>query len=91
MVEAITIFCSETGLSNEDAEAVALASILPAHHPAVVALAPGLWVKIVKHLGCRPRDLVARCAGKLREELIERYQASKVSKIQLVKGILLFI
>lgn len=86
LIECITSLCSSSGLTTEDAHLLAIEALLPTHHPSIVALAPNLWVKIVKHLNCKPKDLVARRAGHFRSSLIEGYKNTLVSIFFIILG-----
>lgn len=81
VIEFITSVCSPTTLSREDAQSVAIAALLPAHYPLVVNLAPELWVKISKHLDCKPKHLVAQRASHLIKLLVEEYKSSQVCTV----------
>lgn len=80
LIECIISLCSSSGLTVEDAHLLAIEALLPTHHPSVVALAPNLWVNIVKHLNCKPKDLLAQRASHFRSSLIEGYNNTFVSR-----------
>ncbi|CAG9865117.1 unnamed protein product [Phyllotreta striolata] len=73
VTECITTLFSVSGAPVEDIQLLAVDSLLPAHHPAVVALVPNLWLKVIKHFNIKPKDLVARQAAKFNELLIDNY------------------
>ncbi|CAH1977085.1 unnamed protein product [Acanthoscelides obtectus] len=74
VVECIRTLCSSTGLTPEDVQLLAMDALLPCHHPAVIALEPTMWIKIVRHLGCKPKELVAKRATQFRQMLVENYK-----------------
>ncbi|CAH1119168.1 unnamed protein product [Phaedon cochleariae] len=73
IIECITTLCSLKGISTEDVQLLALDALLPTHHFSVAGLAPDLWVKIVRHFECKPRDLIAQRASHFRQVLVEKY------------------
>ncbi|KAJ8939614.1 hypothetical protein NQ318_012337 [Aromia moschata] len=79
LIECITTLCSSSGLTSEDVHLMAIEALLPAHHPSVIKLVPNLWVKIIKHYNCKPKDLVAQRATHFRQALVESYTATPVS------------
>ncbi|XP_045475078.1 eIF-2-alpha kinase activator GCN1 [Harmonia axyridis] len=83
LVECISTLCSSTKLSVEHKELLALDAILPCHHPVVSAAAPGLWLKIVKHLGIQPKDLVVKYIAQFKSDLIENYHTSSAKQFAL--------
>ncbi|KAK9878672.1 hypothetical protein WA026_023121 [Henosepilachna vigintioctopunctata] len=76
LVECISTLCSPTKLSKEDRELLALDALLPCHHAVVASAAPGLWMKVIKHLGIKPTDLVRKYQSHFKKDLIENYHAS---------------
>lgn len=80
IVECITSLCSAPGLGNEHCQLLAMDALLPSHHPAVVAVAPDLWIKVIKHLNIKPKDLVAQQAQFFRKILVQEYHTSPVSQ-----------
>ncbi|KAG5899951.1 hypothetical protein JTB14_002498 [Gonioctena quinquepunctata] len=74
LIECITALCSAKGLTSEDVHLLAIDALLAMHHPSVFSLAPNLWIKIVKHFQCKPKDLVAQNATQLRKILVEEYE-----------------
>lgn len=83
LVECVTAICSAKGLQSEDAQLVALAALLPAHHPAIVAISSDLWIKIVKHLSLEPLKFVAEQESSLKTLLVDRERISPVSHLFL--------
>ncbi|KAJ8966633.1 hypothetical protein NQ314_003400 [Rhamnusium bicolor] len=80
LIECITSLCSSSGLTPEDVHLLAIEALLPTHHPSVVGLAPDLWVKIVKHFNCKPKDLVAQRASHFRQTLVDEYKDSPTNE-----------
>lgn len=78
VIECITALCSSSG-SAEDAQLVALEALLPTHNPAIVNIAPDLWIKIVKRLGLEPHLFVEQQLSNLKKLLIEEFTATPVS------------
>lgn len=74
IVECLTSICSSKGMTPEDVHFLAMDSLLPSHHPSVVNMAPDLWVKIVKHLECKPKDLIVQRASHFRKVLVDEYK-----------------
>lgn len=50
--------------TNSEIEAMAMASLIPAHHPVIVLQRPNLWKVIMKQLKHSPKDFVERKAEK---------------------------
>lgn len=82
LVECITSLCSSPGLTNEEIHLIALDAFLPAHHPSVISGAPDLWVKVIKHLNVKPKNLIAQQADFFRRVLVQEYSTSPVSFLQ---------
>ncbi|CAG9759746.1 unnamed protein product [Ceutorhynchus assimilis] len=80
VAEFITSLCRADNWSIEDAQDVAIATILPAHHPFVITLDPGFWIKISKQLKCVPKYLMVQRSSELTKLLIEEYKVSKAYK-----------
>nr|CAI5870228.1 unnamed protein product [Callosobruchus analis] len=57
-----------------DVQLLAVDALLPCHHPSVTLLDPNMWIKIVRHLGCKPKELVGKRATQFRQMLIENYK-----------------
>ncbi|KAF7282220.1 hypothetical protein GWI33_003020 [Rhynchophorus ferrugineus] len=72
VVECIMAICSSTP-TLEDSQHLAIAALLPSSHRLLVTLVPTLWIKIVKHLGCNPKNLVAQAVDHLRDILADNY------------------
>lgn len=81
-MECISNLCSSSKLSLEHKELLALDALLPCHHPVVISAAPGFWLKIVKHLGIQPKDLVVKYITQFKSDLIENYHTSSVSEVK---------
>lgn len=79
LVECVTAICSAKGLHGEDAQAVALAALLPAHCPAIVATSSDLWVKVVKRFGLDPHHFVGEQQATLKAILVDSERISPVS------------
>lgn len=79
LVEFIYTMSSLYKLSLEHKELLALDALLPCHHPVVTSAAPGLWLKIVKYLGIRPKYLVFKYIAQFNKDLIDNYHTSSVS------------
>lgn len=73
VVECITTLFSLSCTCVEDIQLLAIDSLLATHHPAVVALTPNLWIKIIKHFKIKPKDLVAQKSLQFKQLLIEDY------------------
>lgn len=79
LVECVMAICSGKELHSEDAQAVALAALLPAHHPAIVAISSDLWVKVVKRFGLDPHNFVSEQQATLKAILVDSERISPVS------------
>lgn len=79
VVECIKILCSAAVINVEDIQEICLDAVLVAHHPFVLSVAKDLWIKIVKHLKLKPKDLIVQRREQFRKVLIEDYKLSPVS------------
>lgn len=79
LVECITTLCSSSGLTSEDVHLLAIDAFLSTHHPLVAKLSPDLWVKIVKHFNCKPKDLITQWSDRFKKDVIENYRNTPVS------------
>ncbi|RZC38970.1 translational activator GCN1-like, partial [Asbolus verrucosus] len=80
LVECITSLCSSPGLAPEHVQLLALDAFLPTHHPSVVAVAPDLWVKVIKHLNIKPKNLIAQQADFFKKVLVQEYNTSPTNE-----------
>ncbi|XP_037092852.1 eIF-2-alpha kinase activator GCN1-like [Pollicipes pollicipes] len=69
--------CEIKDLQQHEADMLALRLLQPAHHPAVVADRPDLWVRIVKWLGVGPVQFVERHQADLIRLFTEEYRPTK--------------
>ncbi|XP_074026538.1 lethal (3) 80Fj [Leptinotarsa decemlineata] len=83
LVECIKTLCSSPGLTPEDVHLLAIDSLIPAHHPSIVTSSPDLWIKIVKRLGCKPKDLIAQQASHFRNILVDNYNSEPMNEYSL--------
>lgn len=79
LVECVTALCSSTGLTPENVQLIAIDSLLPIHHPLITKLDPDLWIKVVRHFGCKPQALVAQRAEYFRKVLVDEFRNTPVS------------
>jgi hypothetical protein len=80
LVECITSLCSSTDLPPEDVQLLALDAFLPTHHPSVMAVAPDLWVKVIKHLNVKPKNLITQQADFFKKVLVQEYVTSPTNE-----------
>lgn len=77
VMECITTLCSASNLSVDDAQMLALAALLPAHHPSVVQIAPELWSKVVKFMKLDPSEFTIKNYKQLQTILHDNYTVSE--------------
>ncbi|KAL3270236.1 hypothetical protein HHI36_009292 [Cryptolaemus montrouzieri] len=83
LVECLVTLCSSTKLSSDDRELLALDALLPCHHPVIAAAAPGLWLKVIKHLGIKSKELVTKHHSHFKNDLIDNYHTSSAKQYAL--------
>lgn len=79
LIECLTTLCSSFGLTSEDFHLLVIDAFLPIHHPLITKLSPDLWIKIVKHFNCKPKDLITRWSDHFKKTVIEEYRSTAVS------------
>ncbi|XP_021942062.1 eIF-2-alpha kinase activator GCN1, partial [Zootermopsis nevadensis] len=75
-VNCIITFCSGSNLVPEDAQLLALDSLISCHHPAIVAASPNLWLKLLKYLKLDPYEFIRLSEENIKKIFIEEYSAS---------------
>lgn len=78
LASCLTVLCSANGLTPEDAFFIAQDSLIASNHPAIAAVAPGLWLKIVRRMDCEPATLLARLSQNIRTTLIDNYKPTPI-------------
>uniref|UniRef100_A0A1B6CCQ0 TOG domain-containing protein n=1 Tax=Clastoptera arizonana TaxID=38151 RepID=A0A1B6CCQ0_9HEMI len=76
IVNAISVICGTLNLMPEEKEAIVFEALLCCHHPAVVNVAPRLWVNIGIHMELFITSLIEQNKEKLTKLLIEEYKAT---------------
>lgn len=79
LVQCIITLCSIKGLSQDDAQLLAIDALKPTQHPSIVEISHSLWVKITGHLKIKPSHLVTQQQSKLLTALVEEYEDKPVS------------
>nr|CAD7433309.1 unnamed protein product [Timema monikensis] len=73
LVSCITVLCSGANLVAEDRQMLALDSLICSHHPAIVAIAPDLWLKLLKYLKLEPEVFIKQFEENIKKMLIDEY------------------
>nr|CAD7442358.1 unnamed protein product [Timema bartmani] len=73
LVSCITVLCSGANLVVEDRQMLALDSLVCSHHPAIVAIAPDLWLKLLKYLKLEPEEFIKQFEENIKKILIDEY------------------
>lgn len=71
----------------EEAAALAIAALSSSHHPLTVAVNRSAWIKLTRHLGLQPKELVAKHASVLKEQFITGFEPTEVSLRRILKYI----
>ncbi|KAJ1530782.1 hypothetical protein ONE63_005633 [Megalurothrips usitatus] len=78
IASCITSLCSANGLAPDDAYFIAQDSLLPCSHPSIAAVAPNLWLKIVRRLNLEPATLLVRLSQNIRASLLDDYKPTPI-------------
>ncbi|KAJ4427091.1 hypothetical protein ANN_24706 [Periplaneta americana] len=76
-VNSVITFCSGSNLAPEDAQLLALDSLICSHHPMIVAASPNLWLKLLKFLKQDPSEFIKLYEESIKRILIDEYIASQ--------------
>lgn len=74
IVDAIETLCCSRLLPNNDAQLIALSSLLGSHHPLVVNARPDLWEHILKSLQLDPKSFISLNTKQIKAAIIEEYK-----------------
>lgn len=81
IVEFLTAACSCTDLTNDQAQQIVIASLLPVNYPLVKQLAPNLWTTVSRSVRCNPRHVIAQRWDIFTKILIDEYKPIEVTYI----------